>query len=366
MERTQHDGVFRRGDSYWWVCDLGRRGGKRRRETGTARTLREAKAARDAVRGEVVAKTYVAPSKVTLRAYVDQTWLPALEASELRPNTVHYYRNRIAHVLAELGDYRLGELTPGDFDTLWRKLAADGMGKPSIQGTRTTAKKLMDYAKRKKVITTNPVEGSDVPQAEPAKRTEWWSKDELGTWLRSTESDRLHALWAVLGSTGCRRGEALALRWSDLDLDNAKVSITKARVLTYGVVREGEPKTDSGKRVIGIDARTVDALRRWRVTQEAPFGHVFTDTDGEPLHPTKVWRLFKASVSRAELRLIRLHDLRHSWASAAIEAGMGVKAVSERLGHSKVETTLDLYVHTGPEADQALADKMGELLWGTG
>ena len=374
IQKTRHAGVYKRGDTYVYYFDEPRRDGKRRQRTGTARTLKAAVGARAEKMAKVSLGTYVEPSKVTLADYVTRTWYPAIEASELRANSVSFYRNRMDHVLPVLGDYRMSELGASSFDRLWQKLAEGGMSRASLQGTKTTARKLFDHARRKGVVPRNPVIDSDLPRVEGPKRTEWWSPAELGTWLRSTEGDRLGGLWALLGSTGMRRGEALALRWSDLD--GSKVRVTKSRIRVADGAAEGEPKTQAGRRTIGLDARTTEALARWRKAQATeklafgpgydPDGHMFTDEAGRPLDPGRVSRLFLASARRAGLRTIRLHDVRHSWASAAIEHGMGIKGVSERLGHSKVQVTLDLYVHTGPEADQSIADAMGALLWGTG
>ncbi len=375
MEKTRHAGVYRRGDSYYWVADVGHRGGKRKQETGTEPTLRKAIDARAKAQTQASEGTFVEPSRVTLADYVNRTWLPALEASELRPNTVAFYRNRMDHILPAIGDYRMSELTASSFDRLWQKLAEGGMSRSSLQGVKTTARKCFDHARRKGVVARNPVIDSDLPRVEGAKRTEWWTPAELGAWIRSTEGDRLHGLWALLGSTGMRRGEALAVRWSDLQ--GSKLSISRSRVDAHGEIREEEPKTKAGKRTIGLDGRTLEGLSRWEKIQKAerlafgvtgfnPEGHMFTDEAGQPLDPARVSRLFRASVRGGALRPIRLHDVRHSYASSCIEAGMGVKAVSERLGHANPMVTLSLYVHTSAESDQEMAEQMGELLWGTG
>jgi integrase len=270
------------------------------------------------------------------------------------------------------------ELSTHAFDELWVQLEKQGMSRASLQGTKTTANKIFTHAKRKKIVSHNPVLESDLPEKEDPDRElepdRWWSSDELGSWVRSTEEDRLHALWAVYASTGCRRGEALALRWTDLD--GSRLRITKSLTATDDGPREGPPKTKSGSRELALDTRTLEALTRWRRAQAAEklaygpgyndAGYLFTDPAGQPLDPRAVSRAFAATVRRTGLRPVRLHDVRHAWASAAIEKGMSVKGVSERLGHSRIEVTLNLYVHTGPEADQGIADQMGEVIWGSG
>lgn len=372
LTRTRHDGVYRRGDSYYWVVDVGRVDGKRKQRTGTAPNLKQAKADRDQVVDELRGGTYVANTKLTLSEYVSEVWVPSLASGELAPNSVSYYRGRMAHVLPVLGSVRLSDLNAASFDRLWQQLASQGMSKASLQGTKIAAHKCLDHARRKGVVARNVVGDSDLPKVDAAERTEWWSASELGTWVRSTRDDRLHALWAVLASTGMRRGEALALRWSDID--ESKVTITKSRTRTAAGPAEGQPKTQAGKRVIGLDARTQEALARWRKVQAAeklafgpgynPEGHVFVDEAGRALNPDRVSRLFRVSARQAGLRPIKLHAVRHSYASAAIAAGMAPVTLSRRLGHSKIQVTIDLYCHVSLKSDQDFADAMGEVLWG--
>ena len=373
--QTRHEGIYQRGKSYWWIVDVGRRGGKRQRATGTAHTLKEAMAARAQARVDASTDSYVPPSRVTLAEFVEKTWLPSLEASELKANTVSYYRSRMARVAAALGDYRMSELnTPAPFDRLWQQLAAQGLSKGSLVGTRTTARKAFDFARRKGLIARNPVLDSDIPKVERREKPGWWSSAELGAFLEATTGDRLAAMWATFATTGARRGEVLALRWEDLD--GPRLAIRRNRVITDGNVYEGEPKSASGTRTIGLDPQTVKALQRHRVAQmeekmanRSCFddgGYLFCDEIGRPYDPPYISRLFATTVRRAGLRVLRLHDVRHSYLSSCVEQGMGIKRVSERAGHSRVETTLNLYVHTSAESDQDLADQMGKLLWGSG
>lgn len=171
--------------------------------------------------------------------------------------------------------------------------------------------------------------------------------------------------------TGCRRGEAVGLRWTDVDLDHGRVTITSQRTLAAGKVVEGLTKTDSGGRMLALDSGTVTLLRRWRRVQRAEHvalgirpavGYVFTGEDGLPLWPDRVTRLFGKLCDSYRLPRIRVHGLRHSAATSLLAAGHNPKVVSQRLGHSTTAITLTLYSHVLPAHDQAAAEASGALL----
>ena len=193
-----------------------------------------------------------------------------------------------------------------------------------------------------------------------------WTAPQLAQFLGSLDDERLSAAFVLLATTGMRRGEALGLRWSDVDLDAGRLSI----VQTITTVRDrpviSPPKTARSRRLVSLDPETVAALRDHRRRQNeerlrageswsATGDIVFTNEVGEPVHPSALSRLFVASVRRAALPMIRLHDLRHTYATVALGAGVHPKIVSERLGHATIAVTLDLYSHVTPAIDAEAA-----------
>lgn len=177
------------------------------------------------------------------------------------------------------------------------------------------------------------------------------------------DSDGYHPLWVVLSTTGLRRGEALGLRWSDVDLDTGRVRIVQTVIQIRGAVSMGEPKTDRGRRAITLDDGTVAALRAHRHEmneQRLLVGADFTDHDllfrlpsGEPLHPDAVSATFERQVRRYGLPRLTLHGLRHTWATLALESGVHPRVVQERLGHSTIAITLGIYSHVSPTLGDA-------------
>lgn len=222
-------------------------------------------------------------------------------------------------------------------------------------------------------LSRNPADAADPPRAgQKSDGVHAWDAKTLREFLdASRESeDRLHGLWVLLATTGMRRGEALGLRWADVDLDAGRVRVVQTIVQTGRVVSVGEPKTARGRRSVSLDPGTVAALRehRHRMLQErllvgADFndlGLVFHRPDGTWLRPDAVSDGFLRRVRRCGLPRLRLHGLRHTWATLALERGIHPRVVQERLGHSTIAITLGIYSHVSPtlhdEAAQLVAD----------
>jgi integrase len=178
------------------------------------------------------------------------------------------------------------------------------------------------------------------------------------------------ALWALLAATGVRRGEALALRWADVDLEAKRIAIRRS--LTPDL-RFEEPKSGSA-RTLGLDERTAMVLREHRRHQAAErlaMGRAYAEHDllfanhlGEPLHAGSISQQFAVRVRRAGVPKLRMHDLRHTHASLMLAAGVHPKVVSDRLGHSSISITLDLYSHVTPGLDEQAAERAAGLVFG--
>ena len=199
-----------------------------------------------------------------------------------------------------------------------------------------------------------------------------WSGKQLAQFYESIIDHRLYPAFYLLGNTGLRRGEALGLRWSNADLDTGRLSIVETLVVIRNRVHESQPKTLRGVRAVAIDSKTATVLQEWLTVQKSESlkwgsawkntDRVFTKEDGSDLHPERISELFGRLINRAGLPKIRLHDLRHTHASLALEAGVHPKVVSERLGHGGVSITLDLYSHVIPAMQEDAAERVAELV----
>jgi integrase len=190
---------------------------------------------------------------------------------------------------------------------------------------------------------------------------------ELRRFLERAGSDRLHAAFVLLVTTGMRRGEVAGLHWDEVDLDEQRLSVQTSHVVVRYRIESESPKTDRSRRFLQLDAFTVGSLRAHRKRQlEERFaagrywndtGLVFTREDGSGIHPERISATFLRLSQAAGLPRIRLHDLRHSYATAALRAGIPAKVVSERLGHASIALTLDTYSHVTPEMDREAATR---------
>jgi integrase len=188
------------------------------------------------------------------------------------------------------------------------------------------------------------------------------------------EGERLAALWSLAASTGMRRGEVLGLRWVDVDLERARVAVRQTLVVAGREVVVSEPKTSRGRRSIALDPRTVAQLRAWRAAQAAErlqwgsswvnSGLVFTRENGSPLHPEWLSDAFAWRIKQAGLPVVRFHDLRHTHASLGLAAGVPIKVMSERLGHSTSSFTADAYQHVTPALEEQAAATVARLVFG--
>jgi integrase len=325
--------------------------------------------------------THVAPNKVTVGEHF-ATWLDGLRKE---PSTVASYRKNVRlHVEPHIGALRLEQLTGTRLTKLYHQLEAtgrsDGQGGLSARTVRyihTIIHAGLGAAVRDGLLAVNPADKADPPSAKSAASPEMhiWSADELRAFLdqRTQAGDELVIAWSLLVSTGMRRGEALALRWADVDFEGSRISVRRSATVVQrkGQGEEiivGPPK--SGKaRTVNVDPQTLAALKAHKAAQGTLA--LAKGLDGTVRHPERFSRKFVAALIAARkalgedhLSTIRLHDLRHTHASLLLAAGVPVKVVSERLGHANAMITLGVYAHVMPGMQAEAAAKFGALLSG--
>src|SRR5215216_1793952 len=379
--------VVKRGDGYSVVVELERDPitGKRRQKWHSGfRTRRDAERGLTEILTKRDAGAYVEPTKQTLTDFVTD-WLAAIEPT-IRPSTHHSYaRNLRLHVLPHLGSVQLRRIDAGMLNALYAALLADGklttangggggLSPRSVRYVHTIIHRAFRDAVRWGRIARNPADAADPPRASAMARPTMttWTADQLRAFLDYTAEHRLHAAYVLLATTGMRRGEALGLRWSDVDLTTGRASITQTVIMVHHDVQVGAPKTARGRRTVALDPGTVTALREHRQRQRAErllmgagftdHGLVFCRPDGGPLHPERFSRTFSRESAHAGLPAIRLHDLRHTWATLALSAGEHPKIVQERLGHANVSITLDVYSHVSEGLHSDAASRVASLV----
>lgn len=371
--------------TWWFVVDLAPTGDGKRRQVKRRGfpTKKSAQAALDELRHDNRHGTYVPPARQTLGEYLVNDWLPAIRTTIDRDTLSSYERNVRLHIVPTLGGMRLQAVDGPVLNKLYASLLASGRkdGQPgglsarSVRYLHTILHRAFRDAVKWRRLSINPADAADPPSASAAKAPEMkvWTKDQLRRFLLLMEGDRYHAAFLFLATTGGRRGEALGLRWSDVDLDAGLVSIRQT--LTDSGFKH---RTKTGKpRLIELDARTVAALRSTRASQAKErllIGAAYEDhnlvfclPDGRPYVPKHFAREFIRRLERKpfcdELPRIRMHDLRHTWATLALIAGIDVKIVSERLGHSSPMITWSIYQHVVQGMQTDAAERVAALIF---
>jgi integrase len=228
-------------------------------------------------------------------------------------------------------------------------------------------------------IDYNPAEHAALPRESrkgTRKRGTTWTPDELAAWLAVAVTDRDAGIWVLAATTGMRRSELAGAERELLDLDNATLEIADTRVVVDGKADESDGKTESGRRVISLDPLTVAYLRRHLAmldTEKEAFGDSYHDSgllvchpDGRPVHPDTITDRFNKLVDRAGVKRIRLHDVRHTYATTSLDAGVDPKIVADRIGHANMAYTLAIYTHKSTGKDRGAAETVAGVLLGPG
>jgi len=283
-------------------------------------TRKVAQAALTTVLSSLESGVYAERKEITLDEFLREEWLPVIK-STIRSTTFSSYSTHVKkHILPTLGRVKLKKLTPLMINSLYARLLKEGkvcgsggLSASSVRRVHATLHRALNDAVRWDRLLRNPCAAADPPRlgADRDEKIQAWTNLELRKFLAVVRNDRLYPLWLTLSMTGLRRGEALALRWADLDLERARLSVRRSLVPINGTVEVHEPKTSRGRRLVALDPFTVSVLRAWSRRQKEEHlewgpawtdsGLIFTRTDGKLIHPERVSKAFRAAVRKTEL-----------------------------------------------------------------
>jgi len=289
-------------------------------------------------------------SGVTLQATADALQAEFEEAAHITKDTLASLLRRQSSVAAD---------------------AESGLSSSTVKAVHVILHKAFGAAVRWGRLIRNPADLADPPRVgSHSEEIETWSSSTLRSFLAATAEYREHALWVLLATTGTRRGEAVGLRWQDVDLNAGRLSVVHTILSINGKILVSDPKTAKGRRAISLDSSTVAVLRdhRRRMLEDrmlvgADFsdeGLVFHRPDGSCLRPETVSAAFLRRQKKLGLPRLTLKGLRHTWATLALEQGIHPRVVQERLGHSTIAITLGIYSHVSP----TLHDQAAEIVSG--
>lgn len=327
------------------------------------------------------AGVYVKTTKLTVGEYLGQ-WLQNYVMTHTSPRTAESYQVVIRrHLIPNLGSIPLTQLQPlhvqGYYAKALREGRADGQDSLSARTVRNIHKVLSEaltHAVKWQMLIRNVALAVNPPRPGRSEMTTL-SEEQARLFLQAAAVTPYHELFTLALYTGMRRSELLGLRWKEVDLDLAQLSVVRAlhRLASGGFVFT-EPKTARSRPSIAL-APSVCILPRQlkdrQIGERLLLGLrlqdddlVFSKPDGRPLDPSTVTHTFKRVTNRAGISRARLHDLRHTHASLLLKQGIHPKIVSERLGHSSIGITLDTYSHVMPGLQQAAALSFEEGLQG--
>jgi integrase len=372
--------VHRRGKTWAYVVDVGRdpATGRRRQQTKSGfRTKRAAEDAMSETIGALNDGSYVASDPRTLGEWIER-WLVTM-APKVRSSTLRDYRGSLGRVTDRLGHIRLQALRPLDVEELYASLLEEGrrygggLAPKTVRNIHIALRRSLADALRFGLVQRN-VAALVKPPVPVRRELATWDAGDVRRFLAAVHDDRNAPAYRLLAATGMRRGEALGLRWVDVDLDVGRVTINRSLTVVDSELVWSAPKTARSRRSVSLDPETVVTLRahrRRQLEERVTVGDAWQGTDlmfcdqlGGPLHPDRFTRAFVAAARRAGVKQIRLHDLRHTWATLALQAGIHPKVVSERLGHATTGITLDIYSHVQPELDASAASTVAQLFAG--
>ena len=268
------------------------------------------------------------------------SWLD-LRAPSLAPSTVSGYRRCLRLHLTPIADVRLDQLTPAHIMAAIAPLCAAGHTRQA-QLVRILLRCALGDAVRMQILPFNPAEAVR-PPVHHQRPIAYWSREQISAFLASQRFSPLSHVWLLALLCGLRRGELIGLRWSDVDLRAGVATVCNQRMVVDRVCIDRPPKSAAGRRTLPLPTPVIDALRRERRRSQSLY--VLSHPDGSPFSPQQLRHALDSACAEANLPRLHIHGLRHSMATAALEAGVDVKVLQSLLGHAHMSTTADTYLH---------------------
>jgi integrase len=304
--------------------------------------------------------------KMTVAEYLAH-WLQHAEG-RLRPKTYYDYEILCRrHIIPHIGSLRLNKLSPLHIAKLYATLSK-GLSQRRVGQVHTVLHKALGDASRWGLIASNPANLVEAPKRPHVERS-LWTVEQVNIFLQAImagQGGRYGTLLGFLLASGCRIGEALGLRWSDVDLGVGTVRIERQVTELRSKPLEGPPKTNASIRTITLPSWGLELLRRrWiEALAEGQAGRVFCTERGTVPLQGNIRRALIALCERLSLPQARVHDLRHVHLSLLAMSGVPLKVAQARAGHSTSRMTLDVYQHVLGDGDKAAAAALdGVLRW---
>ena len=340
-----------------------------------AKTQKECKEKLERAIEKNVKVDVVRSGKYTVAEWV-RLWFETYSKPSIREQTAYYYNNYIEkHIVPGIGSIRLDKLTTLQIQQFYNKLKTSGrvqryahielkdkgLSNRFIRGVHGVLNSALEQAVKERLITTNPAEGCKLPKIEK-KEMKVLLPEQIGAYLQEANKRGLLPAYYLELTSGLRRGELLVLLWTDLDVENMTISVTKQVNRINGQLKVSQPKTSNSIRTIPIPKQAVDLLiLEHEKHPDSPYMFPSPKT-GTMYDPDSFRHIHEKILAAAGIEHIRFHDLRHTFATLSLQNGVDVKTLSNTLGHYSAGFTLDTYTHATQRMKREAADTIGSVI----
>ena len=302
-------------------------------------------------------------------------WYQTYCRHTLRITTRTDYENRIYnHIIPEIGKIPLNRLSQSDLQQFYAKEKTDGrklhaktygkgLSDRTIRGIHANCRTALQRAVQEDLIRINPAVGCKLPPKK-AKEMQVLTPPEITRFLIQAREEGYYELFLLELTTGMRRGEILALKWRDLNLKTGELHISRQVLKVNGKVLISTPKTKSSNRMILLPPEMLELLAELKTRTDSEWIFPSPLDLTQPRHPSAVYHRFQKILERANCKRVRFHDLRHTFATMALENGMDIKTLSAMIGHVSAETTLNIYSHITDTMQQQAAARIDREIAG--
>lgn len=303
-----------------------------------------------------------------------EIWLEDYAKIKLRPSTYTTDMGLLKnHIQPQIGHIPISDLTTLDLQRFYRHLLDGGRvdrvesrNKPKGLAPKTVRNihqmicSAYNFAIDQRLVSKNPAQGCALPKIEH-REMKTLTPEQLGAFFKEAKESGVYELYYLDLATGLRRGELLGLKWTDIDFQRGTMKIQRAISRQNGKVTAVPLKTKNAYRTLPLSADVIGVLHAQK-KRTGSSEWVFPSPNGTPMSPDSVLHMLQRVLKRAGLPRIRFHDLRHTFATLALQNGVDVKTVSSMLGHYSAGFTLDTYAHVTTDAQLKAAQTMGNIL----
>ena len=377
-KKNRGDGsVFQRKDGRWEgrIVVGYKENGYPKTKNVTAKTKTECQEKLERLREECGRRSDRVKPEMPFGNWID-FWYQNFSKPKLRPTTQACYEGRIyTHIIPSIGKIPLNKLTQNDLQQFYARLKkggrkkhvekfGEGLSDRMVRSCHATCRSALEKAVEEGLIRTNPATGCKLPPKK-AREMQVLTQSEIIRFLTQAKEEGYYEMFLLELTTGMRRGEILALKWRDLDFGTGELHISRQVVKVGKEMVVSAPKTKSSIRTLILPPDMIDLLAELKRSATCEWIFPSPVNEGQPRNPTALYHRFQIILGRANCKKVRFHDLRHTFATMALENGMDIKTLSAMIGHVSTDTTLNIYSHITDTMQQQAAVKIDREIGGT-